>query len=1137
MKPFPTIQRLLLLIVFSHILFLPETALLYKTTKSARIRALALLFITLPCFAQLTDRYALMLADQPLATQYSSRLALQSVEASSYRQQLEASQSSLIKELESRHVTVAGQNSVLVNAVFVKASPDRVAELKALPGVTAVVQLHKYKRNLNQALQLLNSAAAWSLLGGMPNAGKGVKIGILDTGIDQNHPSLQDNTLSVPAGFPKCDAPSNCTSFTNSKVIVARSYVRRLAVGTGTIDPTTSRPDDYSARDRSGHGTGVAVCAAGNSSSNGSLTISGMAPRAWVGNYKIFGSPEVNDGSTDDVIIAALSDAIADGMDIVSMSVGGPAFTGPLDTGAACGQPAGVACDLAASAFENAAKQGMLIFVAAGNQGANGLGAPSYNTVASPADAPSVIAVGGTTNSHGFLPAVRVAGAAVPSNLNLIPAQPTDAADPNFGATAAPLIDVTALGDDGYACAALPANSLAASFALIERGPSGANACTFETKMTNAVAAGALAVIFYDYSGSSDFPLSPGGLFNFSQRALMISNGDGVNLKTFIDAHPRYSVTFDPAGSDVPVTPFNQLAFYSSVGPALGTNGLKPDVLAVAGGGANGDLILMGAQSFDPLGDVYSSTGYAAAAGTSFSTPLAAGTAALVKQSHPSYTAAQIKSALMNTATQDVITDDSGFSVDILETGAGKVAADLAIQTNVTAVPSSLSFGAIASASLPGNIPFVLTNTGTSTLNLTLAIVTGVASTTAKVAVDKATVSLAAGASATVTATLAGTVPTAGLYYGAVTVAGGAVPLRIPYMFLVGSTTPGGFTPLSGDGNDAVVGQLFPDQVVAFQVTDASGVPVANTPVRFAVNTGSGAVPVTLTNVSTATDAYGIATATATAGPTAGSYSIEGCVGACGRFNQLEYTFSGGVRSTPTITPGGIVNAASANANSPLAPGSYFSIYGTGISDLTDVTTTAALPLAIDFVNVSFDVPSANISVPAHLVFVSAGQINAQVPWELQGQTSAQVKVSLDGNNTSVVTVPIANYAPAFFEIAAGVVAAIDPSNAANPVITATNPAKRGSVISLYANGLGPVSNQPASGDAASLTVLAQTPNLPTVTIGGQQASVAFSGLTPGLPGLYQVNVTVPANISAGSQPVSLTIGGATTKASSITVQ
>ncbi len=1116
-----------------------------KSVPSLRVAFLAVV-LSAPLSAQFADRYALVLADPPIADKFTSRAELQSQAAGNYRQTLELRQATLSRELANRKFTVTGSNSLLVNAIFVSATPERVAELSSLPGVQGVVRLRKYKRSLNAATQLINSTGnsgtAWGLLGGIPNAGKGIKIGIIDTGIDQNHPSLQDSTLSVPAGFPKCGTPSDCANFTNNKVIVARSYVRQLALGTGAIDPTQSSPDDYSARDHSGHGTAVATCAAGNTST-GSVSITGMAPKAWVGSYKVFGSPEVNDGSTDDVLIAALTDAINDGMDIVSMSIGGPAFSGPLDTGAVCGNAAGVPCDIAAWSFEKAAtmKGAPLIVVAAGNQGYNSLGYPNFNSVASPGTAPSVLSIGATTNSHTFNPAVKISGANVPSGLALITAQSTDGAYVNLGfgvpgALAAPLIDVAATGNDGYACAALPASSLSGKFVLVQRGPSGATGCTFGTKMQNATDAGAAGVIFYDYPASVDYPFSPSGVSSFSQPSVLISNSDGVALKAFIAANPGYNVIIDPSVFEGPVSPYNEVVGYSSVGPSLGNNAIKPDILSVGGGGVNLDLIYMGAQTFDPLGDVYSATGYIGAAGTSFATPLAAGSAALVKQMHPGYSSAQIKSVLMTTATQDVLTDDySESAVNILQTGSGKVAADLAIQSNLTVAPASVSFGALNSGAVNQTVPITLTNTGTSAQNLTLAVVATTSATVAKVALDKTSVALAAGASATVNLTLSGTAPAAGLYYGAITVAGAASTLRVPYMFLVGSTVPANFTPIAGISNDGAVGQVLPDGVLAFQITDANGVPIPNTAVNFRVNSGS--APVTLSNVSKTTDNYGFAYATPTAGTQTGTYSVDGCLGACSNRNQYEYTFSGNLRNAPAITSAGVVNAGSAASGSPIAPGSYIAIYGSGLSDTTDVTQTAKLPAAIDFVRVSFDVPSAGISVPGHLVFVSSGQVNVQVPWELQGQTSAQVKVTIDGVNGNVVTVPIANYAPAFFEIGAGVVAAIDPLNASNPIITSTNAAKRGKIISLYCNGLGPVSNQPASGDPASTAVLAQTTTLPVVTIGGQPAAVAFSGLTPGLPGLYQINVTVPAGIGTGNQPVTLSIGGATAKASGITVQ
>src|SRR6185369_13222179 len=114
--------------------------------------------------------------------------------------------------------------------------------------------------------------------------------------------------------------------------------------GSAPLNPAAdSRPDDYSPRDRVGHGTAVASTAAGYSNT-GLVTFSGVAPKAYLGNYKIYGSPEVNDFTTEDVIIQALEDAMKDGMDIVSFSSGAPALTGPTDSGATCGLAAGVPC-------------------------------------------------------------------------------------------------------------------------------------------------------------------------------------------------------------------------------------------------------------------------------------------------------------------------------------------------------------------------------------------------------------------------------------------------------------------------------------------------------------------------------------------------------------------------------------------------------------------------------------------------------------------------------------------------------------------------------------------------------------------------------------------------------------------------
>src|ERR1035441_417525 len=139
---------------------------------------------------------------------------------------------------------------------------------------------------LNKATQVMNAPTAWNLVGGQSNAGKGIKIGILDTGIDQNHPAFQDSSLAYPPGFPKSSGSPDAANYTNTKVIVARSYVSLIAAGTDPNNPAAdSMPDDYSPRDRIGHGTAVASAAAGNTNT-GSVTFSGMAPKAWLGNYR-----------------------------------------------------------------------------------------------------------------------------------------------------------------------------------------------------------------------------------------------------------------------------------------------------------------------------------------------------------------------------------------------------------------------------------------------------------------------------------------------------------------------------------------------------------------------------------------------------------------------------------------------------------------------------------------------------------------------------------------------------------------------------------------------------------------------------------------------------------------------------------
>ena len=1061
------------------------------------------------------NRYTLILDDPPLSARFpSTRGDRRSIAVESYRRQIIARQDALKRELQSRNIQVTGAVQSVLNAVFVTARPDRVNELKSLPGVKGVVPARRYKRALNRATQLLDGPAAWNVLGGQPNAGAGIRIAILDSGIEQTNPAFQDSTLKAPQGFPVCNqGPFDCGAFTNGKVIVARSYVGMIAAGTSPTDPSAdSRPDDLTPRDRDGHGTAVASCAAA-AITTGAVTFSGMAPKAYLGNYKIYGSPGVNDSTTDQAIVRAAEDAQADGMDVLNFSSGGPEFSGPLDSGAACGVNPGVPCDLVAATFENLAQSGMVVVAAAGNEGQDGslYPTPTYNTISSPGNAPSVIAPGAATNGHTFFEAVTLAGSDVPSNLQSIVAVFGDGFVPASPLTA-PVVDVAALGNDGYACSALPAGSLAGDIALIERGPQG-NACAFSDKLFFAQTAGAVGIIFYN-DNSGQFG-GPGGLSGTTIPAAMISNADGLALKSFLASHPGHAATIDATPVEESATP-NLLAGFSSRGPAV-DGSVKPDLVAT------GTSIYMAAETYDPLGALFSTNGFAVADGTSFATPLTAGAAALVKQAHPSYTSAQIKSALVNTAAQTVMYDDSGNSVELQSTGAGLLDAGAAVNATVSVTPATASLGFLSAGAPLPTVALTITNNGSAAVNLALAVAPNPSLHPSVPALSKTSVSLTPGGSDTVNVAVTGSVPAPEVYQGNITMQGNGISLHVPYYYVVGDGVPKDIIPLTGQYFDGTVGQGIPDGVLSFRLIDQYGAPVANAPVTWTARNGG-----SLQNADATTDINGLAAVQPVLGTQPGNYTFTATAP-----NLQRLDFSGTARAVPVIASGGVLNAASGSATA--APGSYVSIYGAGLSDFTDGPTGSRLPLSIDLVNVSFDVPGAGISVPGYLSYVSPGQVNVLVPWELQGQSSAKVKVTIDYSVGNVVTVPLATYAPAFFETVPNTtVAALDEGF---HVVSSTNPVVRGHYVQLYVNGLGPVSNQPASGDPAPADTLAETTAQPQVTIGGQNATVQFSGLAPGWVGLYQVNALVPTGISAGNQPITIAIGGVTSKTSGIPVQ
>ncbi|HLJ45069.1 MAG TPA: S8 family serine peptidase [Bryobacteraceae bacterium] len=1087
------------------------------TSTMQRFRLVVSLSFTLICAGaaeRIASQYALILSDAPLAKRSALEMA---TSLAGRKQRIVSAQAGLKTTLAARQIHVIGAVQTVLNAVFVEASKDRVAELKTLPGVADVVPLRRYKPLLNVAVPLMNGPGAWTSLGSMDSAGRGMKIAIIDTGIDQNHPAFQDATLTAPAGYPICSG--NDCAFTNNKVIVARSYVAGEAAGTQPNPANDSRPDDVSPRDRVGHGTAVASAAAGNlnTGTNG-VAFSGIAPHAFLGNYKVFGSTGLNGGATDAGIIQAVEDALNDGMDIAELSLGGPAISGPLDTGAACGLSSpNSPCDPSAMALENAVQAGMIVVAAGGNEGQDGsTSRPALSTADSPGDAPSVIAAGASTNGHVWIAAVRVPGSDAPGNLQAIPALFSDGPLPQ-GPLTAPMRDVQAVNNDPTGCTAPPTGSLAGTIALVELG----GTCRLVAKIQNAQNAGAVGVILW--SASTGAVATPTGLTSTQIPSEVVGNASGLALKSFLSTHPDHVVTMDPRPfEDTLDATANTVVSFSSRGPATGTSALiKPDVVAV------GTDLYMAAQSFDAQGGLYSADGYTVADGTSFSTPLTAGAAAMVKQKNPGWTPTQVKSAIVNNASHVL-----NGTVTVLDAGGGKLDAGSAVNASVTAEPATVSFGILNNASLPLSQAVKITNLAGGSASLSVAVAPRTAESGAHVSADQSALSLGPGQSATINLSLSGQLPAAGEYDGVVNITGGGASIHIPYLYLMGDGVPADMIDLTGGFPlEGTVGQPIPaDQGgLGFKLIDRYGVPVAGQTVHFSAG-NSGAQ---IIDADTQTDSNGLAGASAILSQQQGTQLFTGSAGG------FSVTFSAYARFTPAIAAGGALNAAS--FESTIAPGSYMAIFGTALSDVTDQAAVAALPPALDEVSVSFDVPSAGLSVPGYIYYVSATQINLQVPWELQGQSSALMKVRVGESVSSVITVPLASYSPSFFEFTepGSSVAFADARDLTFSVIGSNNPAKRGQVIQLYVNGLGPVSNQPASGVPAPSQPLplAETTSKPAVMIGGVQAEVGFTGLTPGLSGLYQINVTVPGDAPTGVQPVTISIGGVNSKTSHLPIQ
>ncbi len=556
--------------------------------------------------------------------------------------------------------TVSRRLRIVLDALTVELPVKQLPELRRLSFVNKVYPSMRFTLNLDTSPGLIGATAFSRSTG---DNGDGVKIAVVDDGIDQTSTFFDPTGYSYPAGFPRGQL-----SYTTPKVIVARSYP-----GPGAGKPG-SLPLD---RKESFHGTHVAGIAAGDAGTTAPAGrdhpevkgLSGVAPRAWLGNYRVFNAPTpIGDSAFTPQIVAAFEDAVADGMDVINFSGGGP-MNDPGN-------------DALVEAVHNVAAAGVIPVISAGNDRDDfGLG-----SVGAPGTAPDAISVAAVSNAHVFGPTVTVSS---PAGVGSIPFNPgASATPPAWGAADQTLVDVASITGsdgkpvDGALCgppgnlesttSTLPANSLAGAIALVSRGT-----CTFASKSARAKAAGAEGIVLVD-----NRPGEANGVpIRLSLPAGMIADTDGARLRSVLTtAGGKATVRVGLGPGEITTGRGGTSTSFSSAGLTPFGHDLKPDLAAPGGA-------ILSSTVKETMGEPF-----AVFDGTSMAAPHVAGAAALLVQRHPQWSAAEVKSALMSTAGPAWGDTSRTSEASVLLEGAGLIDVGRADNPAIFSDPASLSF-------------------------------------------------------------------------------------------------------------------------------------------------------------------------------------------------------------------------------------------------------------------------------------------------------------------------------------------------------------------------------------------------------------------------------------------------------------
>ena len=623
---------------------------------------------------------------------------------------------------------ITGEFDISLNAVAVQLNGATLAQVSA----TSMVKLAQYQglyypNAVDPDLALINAEQAWARNGGTPaTAGAGVKVAIVDSGIDHTHPCFSDT------GYASQTTQYGDRRFTNSKVIAAKVFNNKLPQNGFTAAAVDS------------HGTHVAGTVACNYQTAATVNgvdipygISGVAPRALLGNYNVF--PGNVESARSEDILNALEAAYGDGFDVANMSLGGGSN--------------GIQ-DLLTVAVDNLDMANMVVAISNGNEG------PGYFTVGSPGMAKRGLTAGASSVPH-------FVGAPVTLGSSSYGAASGDFAV--VGANLGAPLGVVAGTVNGLnnACAALAPGSLTGQIALISRGT-----CSFSTKIRNAQAAGAAAVLVANNVAGDPTAMASDGTANQpTVPAYMVSIGDGQALRT---AGSGSATTIGATLSYFLSANANIMAGFSSQGPTDVDFRVKPDVVAP---GVN-------VLSSVPANACAAPPCFAFFSGTSMASPHLAGSAAVIRGQYPGWSAAEVRSAVVNTAQRGVLNDYSTASPvsEVNIVGAGLENLQTAVNASVALDPVSLSFGGVPSGSgQTRRLTLTLTNVGGSAKTLGLAV--GAQPSGVAYSVSPATVALAAGESTTITVTMQATVGASGHQQAFLDITEGGAPVAHATLF------------------------------------------------------------------------------------------------------------------------------------------------------------------------------------------------------------------------------------------------------------------------------------------------------------------------------------------------------------------